>query len=197
MNAEPVLEKILSDAKAEAQKLKKEAEAKLAQQRAEVDKQLEEYRKQTDALAQKAGEDARQQVLSAMRMELAKENLAEKAKILDEVFAKAEQQLKSMPDEQYRSLMTKLMADSVQTGDEEVIIDTGEKRIDQQLIDQVNRQLASRGKGNLKLSGERQPIAGGFILKKGNIKNNCSLKVLLSRAVNELEIELAKQLFAG
>jgi hypothetical protein len=49
----------------------------------------------------------------------------------------------------------------------------------------------------LKLSGERQPIAAGFILRYGKIKNNCSLKVLLARARGELEIELAKQLFAG
>jgi V/A-type H+-transporting ATPase subunit E len=193
MNAEPVLEKILSDAKAEANKIKQEAEAKLAQQRAEVDKQLDEYGKQTEALAQKAGENARQQVLSTVRMELAKENLAEKAKILDEVFAKAEQQLKAMPDEQYRSLMAKLMADSVQTGDEEVIIDTNEKRIDQPLVNQANGVK----KWNLKFAGQREPIGGGFILRKGNIKNNCSLKVLLSRARNELEIGLAKQLFAG
>lgn len=197
MNAEPVLEKILSDARAEADKIKKEAEAKLTQERVETDKRLDEYRKQTDALAQKAGENARQQVLSAARMELAKEILAEKAKILDEVFSKAEHQLVALPDEQYRSLMTKLMVDSAQSGDEEVIVDVNEKRIDQQLIDQVNRQLASKGKGNLKLSGERQPIAGGFILKKGKIKNNCSLNVLLSRARGELEIGLAKQLFAG
>jgi V/A-type H+-transporting ATPase subunit E len=193
MNAEPVLEKILSDARAEADKIKKEAEAKLTQERVETDKRLEEYRKQTDALAKKAGADAKSQVLSAVRMELAKENLAEKAKMLDEVFSKAEQQLKTMPDEQYRSLMTKLMADSAQTGDEEVIIDTNEKRIDQSLINEVN----SRRKSNLKLAGQRENIAGGFILKKGKIKNNCSLNVLLSRARGELEIELAKQLFAG
>jgi hypothetical protein len=84
-----------------------------------------------------------------------------------------------------------------------VIVDVDEKRIDQQFIDKVNQQLASKGKGpstplgtgNLKLSSERQPIAAGFILKKGKIKNNCSLKVLLSLARGELEIELAKQLF--
>jgi V/A-type H+-transporting ATPase subunit E len=193
MEGVQVIEKILSDARAEADKIKKEAEAKLTQERLETDKRLEEYRKQTDALAQKAGDNAKQQVLSAARMELAKEYLAEKAKILDEVFVEAQQQLKKLADAEYRKLMVKLMADTVETGDEEVIIDVNENRIDQSLIDEVN----SIKKSNLKLAGEREVIAGGFILKKGKIKNNCSLNVLLSRARTELEMGLAKQLFAG
>ncbi len=197
MNGEQVIEKILADARAEAEKVKKEAEGKRAQEQKQIDEQLAEFRRQTGILSQKAAADAKQQVLSAARMELAKEALAEKAKILNEVFTKAEQQIKQMPDEQYRLMCAKLMAGSVQTGDEEVIIDVNEKRIDQQLIDRVNQQLASKGKGNLKLSGERRPIGGGFILKKGKIQNNASLKVLLGRARSELEIELAKELFGG
>lgn len=193
MEGAQVIEKILSDARAEADRIKKEAEAKLAQEQAQIDKRLDEYRKQTDALAQKAGDNARQQVLSAARMELAKEYLAEKAKILDEVFAEAQQQLKKLADTEYRNLVVKLMADAVETGVEEVIIDVNEKRINQSLIDEVN----SIKKSNLKLAGVREVIGGGFILKKGQIKNNCSLNVLLSRARSELEIGLARQLFAG
>jgi V/A-type H+-transporting ATPase subunit E len=195
MDGEQVIEKILSDARAEAEKLKQEAAAKQAQEQAKIDEQLREYRRQTETLAQKAAADAKAQMLSAARMELAKEMLAEKARTLDEVFAKAEQQIKSLPDEQYKSLMTKLMLDSVQTGDEEVIVDVNEKRIDQSLINHVNQQLASKSKGSLKLSGERQPIGGGFILKKGKIQNNASLRVLLARVRNKLDVELAKELF--
>lgn len=197
MDGEQVIEKILADARAEAEKIKKEAEAKRAQEQKQIDEQLAEFRKQTEILSQKAAADAKQQVLSAARMELAKEALAEKAKILNEVFTMAEQQIKQLPDEQYRLMCAKLMADSVQTGDEEVIIDVNEKRIDQQLIDRVNQQLASKGKGNLKLSGERRQIGGGFLLKKGKIQNNASLKVLLGRTRNSIEIELAKELFSG
>ncbi|MDD5326440.1 MAG: V-type ATP synthase subunit E [Phycisphaerae bacterium] len=191
MDGEQVIEKILSDAKAEADKIKKDAEAKLSQQKVETDKRLDEYRKQTDALAQKAGEDARGQVLSATRMELAKEKLAEKVKMLDEVFSEAQRQLKKLADEEYRKLMVKLMVGAIETGDEEVVIDTNEKRIDQSLIDQVNSQK----KSNLKLAGQRENIGGGFILRRGKIKNNLSVGVLLEQAREQLEIELAEKLF--
>ncbi|MFA5240219.1 MAG: V-type ATP synthase subunit E [Phycisphaerae bacterium] len=192
MDGEKVIEKILSDAKAEADKIKKEAEAKLSQQQAEADRRLDEYRKQTDVLAQKAGEDARGQVMSATRMELAKEKLAEKTKVLNEVFGEAKQQLKTLADDEYKKLMIKLMVGAVETGEEEVVIDTNEKRIDQSLIDQVNSQK----KSNLKLAGQRENIGGGFILRRGKIKNNLSVGVLLGQAREQLEIELAGKLFA-
>jgi V/A-type H+-transporting ATPase subunit E len=197
MGAEQVVEKILADARAEAEKIKKQAEENLAAEQAKQAKQLDDYKQQTELLTRKAAETEKARVLSAARMLLAKEYLAEKTKILDDIFTKTQQQLKNLPDDKYRGLMAKLMLDAAETGDEEVIIDVNEKRIDQQLIDQVNRQLASKSKGSLKLSRERQQIGGGFILKKGKIKNNCSLKILLSRARDELEIELAKQLFGG
>lgn len=193
MEAQKVIEKILSDAKAEAQKLKKEAEAKQAQQKEQADKRLDEYRKQTEALAKKAGEDAREQVLSAARMELVKEDLAEKTKILDEVFVEARKQLDKLSDDEYRKLMAKLMAEAIETGDEEVIIDTNERRIDQSLIDQVNNQK----KSNLKLADKREAINGGFVLKRGKIKNNLSIDILLSQAREQLEIELAGKLFGA
>lgn len=192
MDGKRVIEKILSDARAEADKIKKDADAKLSQQKGETNKRLDEYREQTDALAQKAGEDAKQRVLSAARMELAKGNLAERAKILDEVFVDVHQQLKKLADDKYRKLMAKLMAGAIETGDEEVIIDKSEKRIDQSLIDKVNSQK----KSNLKFTGYRETIGGGFILKRGKIKNNLSIGVLLELAREQLEIELAEKLFA-
>jgi len=129
-------------------------------------------------------------------MNIAKEHLAEKNKILDEVFDQARQQLQSLPDEQYRRLVTNLILEAVETGDEEVIIDKEEKRIDAALIDQVNSKLASDRKGNLKLSEDKMPLGGGFILRRGKVKTNVSFDVLLSRARKELEIELAKELFS-
>ena len=128
-------------------------------------------------------------------MDIAKQFLAEKRKILDEVFEQASRQLRNLPDEEYRKLCTKLTLETVETGNEEVIVDKNEKRIDQELINQVNQQLSSKDKGNLKLSEEKQDLGGGFILRRGKIKTNVSMDVLLDQARKELEIELAKELF--
>ncbi|HDZ69471.1 MAG TPA: hypothetical protein ENH43_03535, partial [Phycisphaerales bacterium] len=126
MDAEQVTEKILSDARAEAEKIKNEANEKEAAEQAKLAEQLDEYRKQTELLAQKAAEEKKLHLLAAARMEIAKEYLGEKRKILDEVFANAQTRLQSLPDAEYRKLITKLMLEAVETDDEEVIIDNNE-----------------------------------------------------------------------
>ncbi|MHC4642438.1 MAG: V-type ATP synthase subunit E [Planctomycetota bacterium] len=196
MEAKQVIEKILADANAEADKLKKQADEKQADEQAEFDEQLKEHKKHTDALAEKLGSEKKLHLLAAARMNIAKDQLAEKNKILDEVFDQARQQIQSLPDEQYLELITNLVLEAVETGDEEVIIDKEEKRIDATLIEQVNSKLGSDRKGNLKLSQEKMPLGGGFILRRGKVKTNVSFDVLLSRARKELEIDLAKDLFS-
>jgi V/A-type H+-transporting ATPase subunit E len=196
MEAQSVIDKILADAGAEAEKITKEAQQKEAAQQANLAAQLQQYNKQTDSLAQKAAKDEESHILAAARMEIAKEFLAEKRKILDEIFELSRRQLQSLPDDQYRNLITKLLLEAVETGDEEVIVDKNEYRIDQQFIDQINQRLSSGEKANLRLSQDRADIEGGFILRRGKIKTNVSFDVLLAHARNELEIELAKELFS-
>ena len=195
MDAERVVIKILNDARAEAEKIAKQAKENEAAEQANLTKQLDHYRKQTEILAKKAGEDEESHILAAARMDFAKQLLAEKRKILDEVFGQALQRLQNLPEHEYRRLCTKLMLEVVETGDEEVVVDKNEQRINQDFIYQVNRQLSSKGKGELKLSDQKQDIDAGFILKRGQIKTNVSLDVLLDQARKELEIELAKDLF--
>jgi len=196
MEAEQVVEKILADAKAEADKIKKQAEDQDAAEQARLTEQLNEYKKQTELLAKKAGEDEKSHVLAAARMEIAKQFLAEKRKILDEVFEQARRQLQNLPDEEYRALIKKLILDAAETGDEEVVIDTKEKRIDREFIKKINSELGPGKKGDLRLSDQKQDIGAGFILKRGKVKTNVSIQVLLEQARKELEIELARELFS-
>lgn len=195
MEAEQVVEKILADARAEADKTKKQADDKEADEQAKLSEQLDEYKKQTEILAQQAGKDEKSHILAAARMNIAKEYLAEKRKILDEVFEQARQQLQNLPDEEYHALIKKLLLDAVETGDEEVVVDTNEGRISKELIKEINQQLSSDRKSSLKLSDQRQNLGAGFILTRGKIKTNVSIEVLLDQARKELEIQLAKELF--
>jgi len=197
MSADNVVEKILSDARAEAEKTAKQARDAQAAEDARHNEQLQEYTRQTHLLAEKAAHDEKSHLLSAARMQMAKDYLAEKTKILEEVFLQARRQIESLPDEQYRESMIRLMCQAVQTGDEQVVIGKNENRINQDLVNQVNKRLGSAGKGGLKLSSERLNISGGFVLRRGKVKTNVSLDVLLDQARKEIEIDLAKEIFTG
>jgi V/A-type H+-transporting ATPase subunit E len=197
MDAEQVTEKILADARAEADKITGEAKEKENSEQASMKEQLQDYNKQTETLAKKAGEDKKAHILAAARMDIAKDYLAEKRKVLDEVFTETHQKLQDLSDADYQALCSKLMLEAVETGDEEVIVDNKETRINQEFIKQINRKLGPGFKGNLRLAREKQDLGGGFILRRGKIKNNVSFEVLLTQARKELEIDLAKQLFEG
>ncbi|MBC8481041.1 MAG: hypothetical protein H8D47_00035, partial [Planctomycetes bacterium] len=162
MDAEQVVSKILSDAQNQADEIKKESDKTIAAHQSQLDAELADFDKQTDALAQTAAKETKEHFLAAARMQNAKDMLAEKIAILKKVFDNASERILKLSDEQYRDLITKLLLKAVETGSEEVIIDTNEKRIDQPLIESVNKQL--EGKGNLKLSNEKAQIGAGFIL---------------------------------
>ena len=198
MEAEQVIEKILSDAKAEAEKIIKQTEKQIASEQKALDKQLSEYKKETGLIAKKAADEKQAHLLAEERMKLAKEILAEKRKILDGLFEDAKKRLEKLPDEEYKNLMTKLMLKAVQTGTEEVIVGKNETRINADFISRINNTLQQQSskKAELKLSDKKQDITAGFILKRGKIKTNLSVNVLLEQAKRDLEIELARDLFS-
>lgn len=196
MNAEQVVDKILSQAKAEAQTILCEAGAKADSQKTRLQAELAEYDRQTEVLAAEAAEDKRRRMLAAARMSNSASRLTAKVQLLDEVFRKARERLVQLPDEHYKAMMTRLMTQAVQTGDEEVIVGQDERRINDEFIKQINRQLGTGFKGNLRLSDRRAPIQGGFILSRGKVQMNASVDVLIDQLREAMETELAAKLFA-
>ncbi|MBC8378606.1 MAG: hypothetical protein H8E62_05470 [Planctomycetes bacterium] len=195
MNAEQVVQKILSEANAEAEAILSEAKEKAAAQKAQLDTEITEFGKKTEQLAADAGEDKLQRMQAGARMSQAKKMLSAKVAVLDDVFAKAKVAVSQLPDEQYLSLMADLMKKAVETGDEEIIVGKNEKRIDEAFVKKINRDLGAGFKGNLRLGGQRADIAGGFILSRGKVRINASTDVLIERLRESMQVELPAELF--
>jgi V/A-type H+-transporting ATPase subunit E len=193
MDAQQVIDKIISDANSKADEIKARSAQKAKQSDKDIEKELEEFDKQTKQLADKAAEDEKAHILAAARMDAAKCKLGEKRKILDKVFEQAQQKIQQLDDSQYRELIKKLMLKAVESGDETVVGDKDDSRINQQLIDEVNKELGDKGK--LELSEQGESIGGGFILRRGKIQKNVSLPVLIEQAREELEIQIARDFF--
>jgi len=195
MEADQVITKILSDARAQADAIKKQAEEREAAETAKLNEELARFEEATKAMAEKAGADERSQRLAVARMEAAKEYAATKASLLDEVFVQARQKLEKLPDAEYRELMGKLMAAAVETGEETVLAGKNDARIDAKLVADVNAKLG--GKGKLTLSDRKHGFGAGFLLHRGKVRSNVSLEVLAGQARKDLEIEVAKDLFSN
>ncbi len=196
MNAEQVIEKILSEAKATADGIVGEAKDKASAAQSDLEKTLGDFRQETAKLAETAGKERKEQMLASARMRLQKDYLAAKCDLLDEVFVKAVEQIKQLSDSEYLSFIESLMVKAVETGGEEVIIGKNETRITDNFIKQVNRKLGTGFKGNLLLAKETANIAGGFILRRGKVRINVSTDVLVEQARENMEMELAQDLFS-
>jgi V/A-type H+-transporting ATPase subunit E len=197
MNAEQVVNKILAQANAEAERILAEAREKAGIQQNQTDAELAEFEKQTQEMAQAAADDKLRRMLAGARMAHAKQVLGVKAELLNEVFGQARQKLNQLPDEQYLTLMKQLMTRAIETGDEEVIVGRNEKRINEDFIKKVNRDLGTGFKGNLRLSSQRADISGGFLLSRGRVQVNVSTEVLISQAREVMEMKLADDLFGS
>lgn len=195
MDAEQVVQKILSEARSQADKIKAQANEKAATQQDQLADELVEFQKETDQKAKAAAEDKTERMLASARMETKKDLLAAKVSLLDEIFQKAREQIKKLPRDQYQELIVSLMKKAVESGDEEVLIAAGEDRIDNELIKKVNAKPGPGIKGDLKLATDAADIDGGFILRRGKIQVNVSIEVLISQARQEIETELSQELF--
>lgn len=195
MQAEQVIDKILSDARAQAETIKKQAEQREADETAKLNEDLAKFEQETKAMAEKAAADERSQRLAVARMEAAKEYVTAKAALLDEVFTQARQQTAKLPDDQYRELMTRLMAEASETGEEKVLPGKNDARIDAKLVADANARLKEKGK--LTLASEKGNVSTGFLLQRGKVRTNVSVDVLVGQARKDLEIEVAKNLFSN
>jgi len=195
MQAEQVIDKILSDARAQADAIKRQAEEREAAETARLNEDLTRFEQETKALAEKAAADERSQRLAVARMEAAKEYVTAKASLLDGVFSEARQKIEKLPDGEYRELMGKLMAAAAETGGEKVVPGKNDARIDAKLVAEVNARLKDKGK--LALADEKHNFGGGFLLQRGKVRTNVSIDVLVGQARKDLEIEVAKDLFSN
>lgn len=195
MNAEQVVQKIVSQARAEADKILAAARDAAGKEKQRLDQELGAHAGEIRKAADAAGQDKLARMLAAARMQNARELLAAKGQVLDELFARVKQRIEQMPDHDYLELMRRLIHKSVQTGQEEVIVGRHEGRINQDFINRVNGELAGQGKGHLRLSPTREDISGGFILFSGKVRINASVEVLVSQLRDSMEMQLTAELF--
>ena len=194
MAATPVSDKIQAEAKEQARKILAEADEQVRQIQEQARKQLEQLDKQIQADLEQSAAQEKHRVLAGARRAVTAELLQAKHEILDKVFAGVKESLGKMPDQDYQKMLIGWLKEAVGTGDEEVLAAEGEKHISQELLDKVNSELKDKGK--LKLSKEKAPGSGGFVLAEEKTQTQATWEILLSQARRELEPELCKILFA-
>lgn len=190
---------LLKDDEVKALDIKKEADAKAADMIKSAEIKAKAVMEDMKAKAEKDGMDKKERMLSRAHLDARNSILEAKQKAIDNVLNAAVERVSQMSDSEYENLLERMLLNSVEIGDEEVIFSKRDKaRIQPAFFVRVNEKLASSGKkGMLTLSNETMNITSGFVLRRGGLEINNSIEAQIRILRDSLEGEIASLLFEG
>ena len=199
MSTEKILNKINQEAETAAAGIlaaaKAKADASTAAILDDAKKKVAEIQRQSDATA----EEIHKRNMLVAGLEGRKSALAAKRTVLDEAFAMAAKTLNALPQERYEALVTAIVLEAAQTGEETLQIPQKDAELYQGgFLDKLNAALQAAGKkGALKLSENYADISGGVILIGEKSDVNGSFEAVLRETRERCEREVSGLLFGS
>ena len=189
---ETIIQRLNTDAKAETDalldKARQDAAAVTTRCQAQADKETADLA----ARNQRAAAEREERLVSAAQMEARKTILAAKQAVMEEVYAKALEKLRSLPQDRTVEVLASLLNEAAPQGKGEVLFSAQDREtVGRAAVDAANAQNG----GQLTLSGETANIPGGFILRNGSIEVNCAYDTLIRLQKTETAGQVARQLF--
>lgn len=188
MGREAIVERILSDANAEAAAIVREAEERAASVVAAAAARAEQGRRESEAEAKKKAADILERRASAARLDSAKLLLAEKRRVLDGIYAAALERLKALDKEDCLALAERLLTEYAEEGDE-IVFAAGYPHVAAVALLPV---VAER---DLSVSPVSADIDGGFLLRGKTSDKDLSYGALLAADREAHQSALAAELF--
>lgn len=193
MTDSKIKEKILQDAKADAQKILQEAKQKADEIMRQSKKKVETIKTETDALARETKDKEVERRLSAARMDSRRAILQEKRTIIDSVFGEAKNRLLNLKKQEYVRFISGIIKEEVRMSGASLVLAKNDIK---KFGDAVGNEIlkASGMKGTVPI--EKGDFDGGCIVKRENYEFNATLDTILARIKEQLESELQKTLFS-
>ena len=223
---EKITQQIGAEAEAEVQRILVEARAQADAIAAEYDRKLEKTVAEAKERGKAAAAQREERLISVTGMESRKAALAAKQEMVGRAFDLAMEKLCALPDENYVELLAGLAVKAASTGREQVVLSAKDRaRVGKAVVMRANEILAKSvapqmprelsetkpgaflekvvtgasallaGTGMLTLSERTAPILGGLILVDGDVEVNCTFETLIRLAKNDISGEVAKVLF--
>lgn len=192
-----ITSRIIADAEAECRDVKRESDERCAAVRAENEKRAQdEYWR----LVREGVKDTEQRVRRmdrTARLEAKKSVLNMKQEAVSRAFDLAKDKIAELPERDYVAFLAREAAEAAITGQEEVIFcERDRKSVGAKAVKAANELLAAKGMpGLLTLSDATRDMAGGLMLKQGDIEVNCTVDTLLDLTRDELAARVADVLF--
>ncbi len=188
MGKEEIVERILSDAKTEAESLIREAEEKAAKLQADAFARSEVRRKATEEEMAKKRESILDKRGAAARLDCSKLLLKEKRKVVDAVYDEALSRLLELKKEDSISLVENLLKAYAEAGDELYFANNYPYKKDVEILPVIKEK-------KLTVAEKYLPLDGGIWLKGKTSDKDLSFGALLNADRENNQALLAKELF--
>lgn len=188
MGTQQIVERILSDAEAEARAIVEEAESKAAKLLAESVSRAEKGRRETEADVEAKRESILEKKAAVARLDGAKLLLAEKRKVIDAIYAEALRRLLTLEKEDALKLSERLLEAYAENGDEIWFAENFRFAAEVELLPVVKER-------SLRISPQSLPLDGGMRLKGRTSDKDLSYGALLAADRDEYQAEIARKLF--
>jgi V/A-type H+-transporting ATPase subunit E len=196
MRQNAITERIIKDARTRADAILALGNARADEQRVKSEESIKEEQEAAMDKAEDEGAELRASMLRMAELDQAKLMLAMKREVIDRAFARSADMMRDMPPKAARAYIEGLLLKTA-AGDEEIIVAEADAALyDPVFISSINAKLSGAGgKGELRLSGERRDLNGGFVLRRGDIEVNCAFDTIIKQIKPDMELEVSRMLF--
>lgn len=196
-NVSNLTSKILKDAEERKEKILAAANEEKAEIISKKNKEAKALEAEMIEKATREAQTRKERVISGAELQARNQKLEAKQTVIDEVFKMSVDSLCALDDSALKTFVKDSILALGVAGDEKLILnDAGKKVIDATLMQEINSALVAEGKkGELTISEVTGNFLGGFILEKDGIEINNTFEALVSSLREELEFEVAKELF--
>lgn len=191
MDKKPISQAIITKGKTEAKQIRKQAsdEAKkietkiISEAQKEADQIINQAKVESDSLLKSQ--------LMAHELEKRQALLVAKSEIMDKLFDRAYQKIKSLNEQEFLKFVISLLQDEQFEGSEEIKVSKGDYNLYQKLLPSINKEL----KTNFTLSKESVDIDSGFLIIGKYYDLNFDFMEIINLVRKQYETKLAEELF--
>lgn len=190
---EKILQGILDDAKAQADKILSDGEAVCREITAQTEQMVKSYSATTTSNALISAKNIKQNAESAAELIVRDAKLAKRHSEIEKTLSIAKEKILSLSDKEYFSLLTSLAVKNARKGEEGTLIlgKSDLKRNTEEFL-----KLLKQEEINVQISKTPADISGGFILKYGDIEYNFTIDAVINDKREVLEDKINSILFS-
>lgn len=189
MSKESIVQRIISDAEAEAEKIVSDAERRAEEIVAAAKERARRNSDGTRLEAEKRAKAIADGKAATARLDCAKLELAAKRKVLDAVYSRALDGLINLGEKDSLCIAERVLNEYADDGDE-ILFDVSYKHT------AAEAKLPIISEKSLKIAKSKGMLGGGFILKGKSCDKDVSYGAMLAADREERVAEIAAQLFS-